>query len=348
MAKTFKNLLGDDIVTTRTLLHEAIPITGTITSGTYSDNNIKTFSHGMFESVYDYPFLSSSANHIFDLTFGISSAVSSSDNTQNAKKLNIYNQMAQVLMGYDVSGNIRNFDSDGTIDGTTTGQMNHCFFVNFSRLLVKDEIKKNSFRFSLHTSGTVAARTTKKTLGDYLSANEYRTSPAGDYGLIFTGSTATSGEEAQSVGLVFYQAGVLVLTSSLFSGSNGEAEFGPLVGLTHTGSMTLAQTSGTIQQLADGLRHRIDDLDFNNTIELNSAIHFCRINHNEFNYSSNPTYVSGSKLVVKNNTNDLPLSYITSVGLYSPDNELLAVAKLSEPIRKDPNTELTLRVRLDY
>jgi hypothetical protein len=53
-------------------------------------------------------------------------------------------------------------------------------------------------------------------------------------------------------------------------------------------------------------------------------------------------------LVVKNNVSDLPITYITTVGLYSPDNELLAVAKLSEPIRKDPNTELTLRVRLDY
>ena len=92
----------------------------------------------------------------------------------------------------------------------------------------------------------------------------------------------------------------------------------------------------------------MDDIDFNNTIELNSSIYFCRINHNEFNYSSNPTYVSGSKLRVKNNVNDLPISYITTVGLYSPANELLAVAKLSEPIRKDPNTELTLRVRLDY
>jgi hypothetical protein len=90
------------------------------------------------------------------------------------------------------------------------------------------------------------------------------------------------------------------------------------------------------------------DCDFNNTIELNSTIYFARINHNEFNYSANPTYVSGSKLVVKNNVNDLPVSYITTVGLYSPDNELLACAKLSEPIRKDPNTELTLRVRLDY
>ena len=149
MAKTFKNLIGDDIVTTRTLLHEAIPITGTISSGTYlegtTETNIKNFSHGMFQSVYDYPYLSSSANHIFDITFGYSSAASSSVSTQNAKKLNIYNQMSQVLMGYDVSGNIRKFDSDGNLE-TTAGQMDHCLFLNFSRLLTKDEIKKNSFR----------------------------------------------------------------------------------------------------------------------------------------------------------------------------------------------------------
>ena len=112
--------------------------------------------------------------------------------------------------------------------------------------------------------------------------------------------------------------------------------------------MHTAMTGATIQQLADGFRDRTTNISFNNTIELNSTIYFCRINHNEFNYSANPTYVSGSKLVVKNNVNDLPITYITTVGLYSSDNELLAVAKLSEPIRKDPNTELTLRVRLDY
>ena len=67
MATTFKTLLNSDIANTRTLLHEAIPITGTITSGTYQataagpEENIKTFAHGMFEAVFDYPFLSSSA-----------------------------------------------------------------------------------------------------------------------------------------------------------------------------------------------------------------------------------------------------------------------------------------------
>ena len=74
MANTFKTFLNSDIASSRTLLHEAIPITGTIVSGTYTeDANIKTFAHGMFESVYDYPYLSSSANHIFDICAGYSS-----------------------------------------------------------------------------------------------------------------------------------------------------------------------------------------------------------------------------------------------------------------------------------
>ena len=114
------------------------------------------------------------------------------------------------------------------------------------------------------------------------------------------------------------------------------------------GSSNHALVSGTIEDMAKGFRQRWRDCDFNNTIELNSTVYFARVNHNEYNYSSNPTYVTGSKLVVKKNVDDLPVSYITTVGLYSPDNELLAVAKLSEPLRKDPNTELTLRVRLDY
>lgn len=366
MAKSFKQLLGDDVKTTRTLLHEAIPITGTIASGTYTgataDENIKTFSHGMFESVYDYPYLSSSANHIFDITYGCSSTVSSSTNTQNSKKMNIYNQMAQVLMGYDTGSQIRKFDSDGVLDDGGIGQMDHCFFVNFSRLLVKDEIKKNSFRLGLHLSGAIAGdgstRGPVKSIGDYNAGNEFRTSQAGDYGLLFT-SSADTYFSGSSVGLLFYQAGVAVLTSSIFekdfgvptgSGDGGFVEgdgdgggpFGARAGI------EAAQTASTIQSLADGFRHTYNDLDFNNTIELNSTIYFCRVNHNEFNYSSNPTYLSGSKLVVKNQSSDLPISYITTIGLYSPDNELLAVAKLSEPIRKDPNTELTLRVRLDY
>ena len=107
--------------------------------------------------------------------------------------------------------------------------------------------------------------------------------------------------------------------------------------------------SGTIDECANAIRYAYNDLDFNNTTELNSTVYFCRANTSEYNYSSNPTYLSDSKIVVKgDNAFAEPVSYITTVGLYSADNELLAVAKLSEPLKKTPSNELTLRVRLDY
>ena len=120
---SFKNINSDDMATTTTLLHESIPITGTLLSGTYQTSsannrelNVKSFSHGMFQSVYDYPYLSSSANHILDITAGFSTnaeSVSSSAVTQVAKKVNVYNQMAQILTGYTTGGIVRRFDSDG-------------------------------------------------------------------------------------------------------------------------------------------------------------------------------------------------------------------------------------------
>ena len=107
-------------------------------------------------------------------------------------------------------------------------------------------------------------------------------------------------------------------------------------------------TGSSINSGSDAFRHRFDNLAFNNTTELNSSIYFCRLNNNDYNYSSNPTYLSQSKIVTKNTSLDAPVTYPTTVGLYSADNELLAVAKLSEPLKKDPSNEIVLRVRLDY
>ena len=108
-------------------------------------------------------------------------------------------------------------------------------------------------------------------------------------------------------------------------------------------------TGSTITQLANGFRYNYENLDFNNTTELNSTIYFCRANTQDYNYSANPTYLDASEIRVKNNNAKAqPVAYITTVGLYGSDNELLAVAKLSEPLKKSPSNEITLRVRLDY
>tara|TARA_R110000824_G_scaffold43634_1_gene127354 strand:- start:670 stop:1734 length:1065 start_codon:yes stop_codon:yes gene_type:complete len=354
MATTFKPLVGStDISTTKTLLHEAIPITGTIISGTYADNNVKNYSHGMFQSVYDYPYLSSSANHIFDITIGYSdnSALSGAANRkQNAKKINLYNQMAAVLVGYDRTGSIQEFDQDGNISAGGT-KIREAFFLSFSRLLFKDEIKKGTFSIAFMTSSNpTEAQGLVKTLGDYDAATNFRVnSPAGEFGVLYTASSGITTGTGQ--GLIYYQAGVIVLSASIFPNEdNGHVfdGFGPIISDFDTGSVERVMSGSNISSSADGLRNRWKDCSYNNTVELNSTVYFCRAAHNEFNYTSNPTYLTGSKIRVKNVAEDAPISYITTIGLYAPDNELMAMAKLSEPLKKDPSNELTLRVRLDY
>lgn len=341
MATTYKTLLNDDVVSTRTLLHEAIPITGSIVSGTYADENVKNFSHGRFQSVYDYPYLSSSANHIFDLSCGYSSdsaLIGSVSAVDENKKLQMYNQLSQVLVGHDTNGSILKFDEDGDILSGGT-KLNECVFFSFSRLLVKDEIKKNSVRLVLGTGPYSDPFSGTKTIGDYGANNDYRVnSPAGEYGILHSSSVANS-----PCGLVFYQAGIMVLSASVFEGTSQFLQSGST-----DQSISEALTGSNIQDVSDALRSRINDIDFNNTVELNSTVYFCRVNHNEFNYSSNPTYLSSSQIRVKESSVDSPVSYITTVGLYSADNELLATAKLSEPLKKTPENEMILRVRLDY
>lgn len=488
---SFKNLTQDDFTATTTMLNERIPLTGTLVSGSAKYGvssgraiNIKTFSHNMFQSVYDYPYLSSSANHIFDITAGFSAfgtgSVSGSATVDTSKKVNVYNQMAQVLVGYDVSGNVRRFDPDGNFAGPDTAKMENAIFLNFSRLLVKDEIKKGSFSLSIGDGTTyLTPFSTKSTITDASSSTNYRNnSPAGEYGFLkYTAEAATAtlmtdsatsivgktliltnadgtthqincaaaatsktninsgncgsanafatelntvldlaiaagdlkctaadvsnttsggtqlrintltqtttgttgnksitgtmissnkiivnntavggahgtqafigGNSPDTVGLIYYQAGIVALTSSAFGASSQILN-------NATASHDDVLKKQTITAIADGVRHRIDNITFDNVTELNSSIYFCRINHNDFNYSSNPTYLSESKIVVKtdssvvNEANLSPITYITTVGLYSTNNELMAVAKLSEPLKKTPDNEFTLRVRLDY
>jgi len=386
MATTFKTFMNNDVATTRTLLHEAIPITGTIASGTYSDNNIKTYAHGMFQSVYDYPYLSSSANHIFDITVGVAASGTAagagyygtgssipstafSVAAQYTKKRNIYDQMAQVLLPYNISGNIRTFDQDGNLNDvgsghtTTDRKFYEAIFVNFSRLLTKDEIKKGEFSMTFLSGGTTSARTDTLTLADYGASSSFLVnSPTGEYGLLYTASSdATSGLTERSVGQVYYQAGIAVISPFAFYGRTkrdamtgqglrpgdvGAPTWG-IPGVSTTIYSAISQSS--IDTFANGLRNRLVNVQFNNTTELNSTIYFCRANTGDYNYSSNPTYLTASKIRVKgNNPFAQPVSYFTTVGLYSPNNELLAVAKVSEPLKKTPSNELTLRVRLDY
>jgi hypothetical protein len=92
-----------------------------------------------------------------------------------------------------------------------------------------------------------------------------------------------------------------------------------------------------------------------NIFELNSQetitsnFIFVRTRNSEFNYSENPSFISGSTgEVIYSYFIDNPQTFATTVGMYNDSNELLAVAKLSKPLTKDFTKEALIRVKLDF
>jgi hypothetical protein len=76
---------------------------------------------------------------------------------------------------------------------------------------------------------------------------------------------------------------------------------------------------------------------------------FVRARNSEFNYSENPSFISGSTGDVLYSTFiNSPQTYMTTVGFYNDTNDLLAVAKLSKPLTKDFTKEALVRVKLDF
>ena len=90
---------------------------------------------------------------------------------------------------------------------------------------------------------------------------------------------------------------------------------------------------------------------FQNQTKIQSSIYFCRAEANEFNVSNNPTWAGDNgKGVMIQQDGDTAFTYITTVLLYDgeDENRPVAIAKLNRPIEKNEESEVTVRVRLDF
>tara|TARA_X000000950_G_C13515529_1_gene497483 strand:- start:34 stop:630 length:597 start_codon:yes stop_codon:yes gene_type:complete len=91
---------------------------------------------------------------------------------------------------------------------------------------------------------------------------------------------------------------------------------------------------------------------FQNQTNIQSSIYFCRAAPGEFNYSTNPTFLDadGNVQVIEDQTDptERSFTFITTVGLFNANNELMAVGKLSRPVEKNDEKDLNVRVRLDF
>lgn len=240
-----------------------------------------------------------------------------------------------------------------------------------------------------HTGSNVFNTTTSGSaiFTDVGAASSKRTTFGGEVGEIVDASNTS-----RKVGLMFYDAGTAVLdlskvmwgeqhvsgVISSVAGNPGGAAYSSLatnetiIGASQGGTVINTSygsnasarfipdflTSGSIDDIIDHVSSaRFSSgsntaVTFQNVTNINSTLLFCRATADEFNYSSNPTFVDGDGriVVIDQGQEDTQraFSFITTVGMYDANDNLLAVAKLSRPIEKNDEKDLTVRIRLDF
>ena len=201
------------------------------------------------------------------------------------------------------------------------------------------------------------------------------------------GNIVDSADTSTSVGLLFYDMGIAVLDckkvmapSQPVSGvidamsSNGmgagTSRFNNVPsGKTLLGGPSNAANqnaffipdffvSGSVDNIVDHIAATrfqsgsLTAMTFQNVTNINSTLVFCRATADEFNYSSNPTYADSTDriVVIDDGSEDTQrsFSFPTTVGLYDANDNLLAVAKMSRPVEKNDEKDLTIRIRLDF
>ena len=154
------------------------------------------------------------------------------------------------------------------------------------------------------------------------------TGSVGVYGVGTYGSTAYGGTEIIEaggiVGQIFYSHGMVIFTTGSMAGLGSEMS----ASLTNLNNLSVS---------------------FQSSLRIYENQYKCTINENEFQFSLNPTLLSGSKNDVYYDfvTGSFFTPYVTTVGLYNESNELLMVGKLSNPIPISQEVDTTIIVNLD-
>jgi hypothetical protein len=265
----------------------------------------------------------------------------------------IYSQYKNVLLGTsDADGKFTFLSGSGTT-GFTSVTSNDIFVLNFSSYKMKDRVDEGVMEFSLTGSNGVFT---------FRDDSPIQTSTQAVYNIIsgsisdsFTGYTSTT-LPYDAIGLFYPQNGIVVLNAIKVS---------DLVGLSNaSGSGKTAPAnyhSNTIAEdnhanhalLAWSLENSGKLVKVRKTEYVPARHYFVRIKNRDFNYSNNPTYVYdgtdgiNAKGTIRNSDFIAdPKTYITTVGLYNKDNELVAVAKMSRPVLKNFESELLCKIML--
>lgn len=335
-----------------------------VTGGLWSDNiaNLTTYFTSSAETlsqrryyidVYQDTPTAVGAAVQYSLAYGnaLGSGSDSQGQLNDSPSRAIYSQYKQLLLN----------PTDSRFTTAGSGSTDSIYIVNFKRNRVKEKLDAGNFELPLRTisgsrptnaTGSVSVSgSTLFTLIDDSSIASPTIVGSGKVYNIVSGSI-NGGVYNPSApvyyGLVYPDYGTLILDGKMLdqqlnfqtntgSSSEGNNHFALYHSISGSGLVTNPLTGDPYGFVA------------RNSESVTSTHYFVRIKNAEYNFSNNPSYVSGSvgQLAQTSFIGD-PKTYITTVGLYNDRQELLAVAKLSKALLKSFQREALIRVKLDF
>lgn len=224
------------------------------------------------------------------------------------------------------------------------------YVFNFSRARIKERLGEDNFEVHLSGSNGVF-----KFIDESADVDNPTIGPGGVVYNLASGSIDRSTEGSDIVtytasngegyGKIYPESGIVVFNASALSDTIGDVN-----GVSLSGSD--AHTSAGVY---DNLHYDLYDslvggafIKARSSENVSSRNFFVRVRNTEFNFSNNPTYVTGSDNQIIDDLYNEPITYISTVGLYNDANELLAVAKVSRPILNGRDSESLVKIKVDF
>lgn len=327
--------------------------TGSLTSAYTSSVQAVADSSKYYVNVYDTQITSSVQFALaFGQKFGSGSVSLDKDDNSTLASKATYAQYRSLLLEQD--SEFFRF-SNGAVDGVQVDvESDDIYVINVSRARYKETMDAGNWELSLSGSNgifTFIDDSGKKFSDSVGKAGRVFFVASGSLNLgqdaEATVETLISNNNGEGYGLFYPDRGMIVLNASAIHDTIGTSKDSGSVG----GKDLYLGTD------YEGKNHFLlynaikggGDFEARRTENVSTSHYFVRATNREFNFSNNPTFVTGTDGTFAESTFERdPKTFITTVGLYNDANELLAVAKTSQPIAKSYDKEVLIAVKLDF
>ena len=250
----------------------------------------------------------------------------------------VYNQYRNLVFGGDET---QNFSFNGHIP-------DDIFIININRARYKNALRMgNQFNLTLSGSTSFNLELTDDSVTTSGSANAIRPGVGREFNLVSgssgvrLGASNTYVTDSGSYGYVYPDAGFIILNGDALNAPS--SQYGLGLNINRNSSENGTNPAKLQNSLISGSSFQLDSQE-----DIASKFYFIRVKNQEFNYTTNDSFALDDGTLRHDSMIDNPRVYITTVGLYNDAQDLLAVAKLSQPLAKDFTKEALIKVKLDY